>query len=80
MLGTACAAAVSSTSACPAEAMDDTLEEPAQIQNLQYERQDSTRAHDDEEQSSGDEDGGLDWTKLPYVSTFSPSRRSVRYH
>ncbi len=41
--------------------MDDTLEQPRHSPNL------NTRDEDCEQDSSGDEDGGLDWTKLPYV-------------
>lgn len=40
--------------------MDDNLEQPnSTFVNLGNE--------DHEQDSSGDEDGGLDWTKLPYV-------------
>ena len=40
--------------------MDDNLEQPnSTFVNLGNE--------DYEQDSSGDEDGGLDWTKLPYV-------------
>ena len=40
--------------------MDDTLEQPdTSFVN--------PRDGDHEQDSSGDEDGGLDWTKLPYV-------------
>ena len=44
--------------------MDDTLEQPKPPSNLNTF---STRDEDCEQDSSGDEDGGLDWTKLPYV-------------
>jgi hypothetical protein len=44
--------------------MDDTLEQPKPSSNLNTS---STRDEDREQDSSGDEDGGLDWTKLPYV-------------
>jgi hypothetical protein len=44
--------------------MDDTLEQPNPSSNLNTS---STRDEDREQDSSGDEDGGLDWTKLPYV-------------
>ena len=44
--------------------MDDTLEQPKPFSNL---NPSSTIDDDREEDSSGDEDGGLDWTKLPYV-------------
>ena len=44
--------------------MDDTLEQPKPSSNLNTS---STIDDDREEDSSGDEDGGLDWTKLPYV-------------
>jgi hypothetical protein len=44
--------------------MDDTLEQPKPSSNLNTP---STREEDREQDSSGDEDGGLDWTKLPYV-------------
>jgi hypothetical protein len=40
--------------------MDDTLEQP----NPSFA---NPRDGDHEQDSSGDEDGGLDWTKLPYV-------------
>lgn len=40
--------------------MDDSLEPPHPIE-------DSIRLDEDAENSSGDEDGGLDWTKLSYV-------------
>jgi tRNA-splicing endonuclease subunit Sen54 len=43
--------------------MDDTLEQP-KLSNLNTS---STIDEDREQDSSGDEDGGLDWTKLPYV-------------
>ncbi|KAI9458809.1 tRNA-splicing endonuclease subunit sen54 N-term-domain-containing protein [Russula earlei] len=39
--------------------MDDTLEQPNPFSNS------SAREEEDEQGSSGDEDGGLDWTKLP---------------
>lgn len=43
--------------------MDDTLEQPRPSNfNISI-----TRDEDREQDSSGDEDGGLDWTKLPYV-------------
>ena len=41
--------------------MDDTLEHPKPSSTL------NTIDEDREQDSSGDEDGGLDWTKLPYV-------------
>jgi tRNA-splicing endonuclease subunit Sen54 len=44
--------------------MDDTLEHPKPSSNLNIP---STIDEDREQDSSGDEDGGLDWTKLPYV-------------
>lgn len=41
--------------------MDDLLEKPQASAPI-------TDPQDDEaDQSSGDEDGGLDWTKLPYA-------------
>ncbi len=40
--------------------MDDTLEQP----NPSFV---NPGDEDHEQDSSGDEDGGLDWTKLPYV-------------
>ena len=40
--------------------MDDNLEQP----NTSF---DNLGNEDHEQDSSGDEDGGLDWTKLPYV-------------
>ena len=40
--------------------MDDALEKPADIST----KVDASR-DDADEHSSGDEDGGLDWTKLP---------------
>ncbi len=43
--------------------MDDTLEQP-KPSNFNIS---STRDEDREQDSSGDEGGGLDWTKLPYV-------------
>jgi tRNA-splicing endonuclease subunit Sen54 len=43
--------------------MDDTLEQPKPSPNV------SSPDEDREQDSSGDEDGGLDWTKLPYVLT-----------
>jgi hypothetical protein len=48
--------------------MDDTLEQPKPNFNISGERDE-----DREQDSSGDEDGGLDWTKLPYVPPPSPS-------
>lgn len=44
--------------------MDDTLEQPKPSPNLNTS---GTGDGDHEQDSSGDEDGGLDWTKLPYV-------------
>ena len=44
--------------------MDDTLEQTKPSSNFDTS---STRDEDREQDSSGDEDGGLDWTKLPYV-------------
>lgn len=44
--------------------MDDTLELPKPSSTLENS---STRDENREQDSSGDEDGGLDWTKLPYV-------------
>jgi hypothetical protein len=51
---------------CPVtlRTMDDTLEQPKLSSDLNTS---STRDEDREQDSSGDEDGGLDWTKLPYV-------------
>jgi hypothetical protein len=43
--------------------MDDTLEQPEPSSILNG----STMDEDGEQESSGDEDGGLDWTKLPCV-------------
>jgi tRNA-splicing endonuclease subunit Sen54 len=46
--------------------MDDTLEQPKPSPNVGISVSlDEAREQD----SSGDEDGGLDWTKLPYVLT-----------
>ncbi|KIJ64666.1 hypothetical protein HYDPIDRAFT_175586 [Hydnomerulius pinastri MD-312] len=42
--------------------MDDVLERPSP-------QQPSSKDHNEEDQSSGDEDGGLDWTKLPGPGT-----------
>ena len=44
--------------------VDSTLEQPKPSSNLNAS---DTRDEDREQDSSGDEDGGLDWTKLPYV-------------
>jgi hypothetical protein len=44
--------------------MDDTPEQPKHSPNL---KTSGTGEGDQEQDSSGDEDGGLDWTKLPYV-------------
>ena len=44
--------------------VDDTLEQPKPSSNLNAL---DARDEDREQDSSGDEDGGLDWTKLPYV-------------
>jgi hypothetical protein len=44
--------------------VDNTLEQPRPSSNLNTS---DTRDEDREQDSSGDEDGGLDWTKLPYV-------------
>lgn len=46
--------------------MDDTLEQPKHSPNLNTS---GTGEGDHEQDSSGDEDGGLDWTKLPYVQS-----------
>lgn len=46
--------------------MDDRLEQPKHFPNLNTS---GTGDGDHEQDSSGDEDGGLDWTKLPYVHT-----------
>lgn len=43
--------------------MDDNLEQPDAVALPTAEK----RAADDDEQSSGDEDEGPDWTKLPCV-------------
>lgn len=40
--------------------MDDSLEQPNAMADPFTERHD-----EDQENSSGDEDGGLDWTKIP---------------
>jgi tRNA-splicing endonuclease subunit Sen54 len=42
--------------------MDDSLEQPSASLNL---IESPDRLDADDENSSGDEDGGLDWTKLP---------------
>ena len=44
--------------------MDDSLEQPDAVAVPTVEK----RAPEDEEQSSGDEDEGPDWTKLPCVT------------
>jgi tRNA-splicing endonuclease subunit Sen54 len=41
--------------------MDDSLEPGASVDPIES----SDRLDVDDENSSGDEDGGLDWTKLP---------------
>lgn len=47
--------------------MDDSLEQPmAQVKAPDPDREDADDA------SSGDEDGGLDWSKLPYVFRSAP--------
>lgn len=51
--------------------MDDFLEEPSAIPAPSLP---SENAHDEEEQSSGDEDGGPDWTKLPYATISAVAR------
>lgn len=43
-----------------ARTMDDSLEQPNAMADPFTERHD-----EDQENSSGDEDGGLDWTKIP---------------
>jgi len=44
--------------------MDDTLEQPKHSPNLNISGE---RNEDHEQDASDSEDGGLDWTKLPYV-------------
>jgi len=44
--------------------MDDTLEQPKHSPNLNISGE---RNEDHEQDASDGEDGGLDWTKLPYV-------------
>ena len=45
--------------------MDDTLEQPKPSPNVRI----SASLDEDREQDSSGDDGGLDWTKLPYVLT-----------
>jgi len=45
--------------------MDDTLEQPKHYPNL--DAVSGERVEDREQDASDDEDGGLDWTKLPSV-------------
>lgn len=47
--------------------MDDSLEIPSIVPKHTSEE----RAEDDDAQSSGDEDEGPDWTKLPYVNVLN---------
>ncbi|THH20607.1 hypothetical protein EW146_g806 [Bondarzewia mesenterica] len=49
--------------------MDDLLEEP---QSIPPPSSDAQAQAEEDEQSSGDEDGGLDWTKLPLGITARP--------
>lgn len=54
-------------------AMDDQLEKPAPYQPLPttaVSGVDGEKRPDDEDQSSDDEDGGPDWTKLSSVAAF----------
>jgi hypothetical protein len=44
--------------------MDDTLEQPKHSPNIDIPGE---RNKDNEQDASDGEDGGLDWTKLPYV-------------
>jgi hypothetical protein len=50
--------------------MDDTLEHPKHSPNLNIS---SERNEDNEQDASDGEDGGLDWTKLPYVPPSAPT-------
>lgn len=53
--------------------MDDTLELPtADVSELQERGQDE--GADDGGSSADEEEGGLDWTKLPYVFQLFPFR------
>lgn len=47
--------------------MDDDLELPS----VNSQPTKDSEGPEDEDLSSGDEDGGLDWTKLPYVTIAS---------
>ena len=47
--------------------MDATLERPSS--NVVPDILDKDRKLEEDEQSSGDEDQGPDWTKLPYVTS-----------
>ena len=48
--------------------MDDSLEVPGVVAKPSPSDE---RREDDDAQSSGDEDEGPDWTKLPYVCDFA---------
>jgi len=54
--------------------MDDTLEQPNPTFNF---KPVNPGDEDHEQNSSGDEDGGLDWTKLPYELSHNSSLAKV---
>jgi hypothetical protein len=56
---------VSTALALP-KTMDDSLEQPKPFLNIDHTISGET-VEDREQDASDDEDGGLDWTKLPYV-------------